>query len=154
MFVCVLTDSLSAQRAHTHGRRVRHSSSDSSGSDCSAESGSSSLHSRSPSRSPEVPPDPSSPANRQPPCSSKEVSPPSLLFLFCSLSSPRVSVSSSGCVPSGEFSTGSGGLEAADGRCGEGRRTEECVCVGEEGGRGAEVALGISVWVSCQQARA
>ncbi|XP_041807434.1 AF4/FMR2 family member 3 isoform X2 [Chelmon rostratus] len=69
--------SLSAQRAHTHGRRVRHSSSDSSGSDCSAESGSSSLHSRSPSRSPEVPPDPSSPANRQPPCSSKETDHPS-----------------------------------------------------------------------------
>ncbi|KAE8299011.1 hypothetical protein D5F01_LYC01394 [Larimichthys crocea] len=59
--------SLSAQRAHTHGRRVRHSSSDSSASDCSAESArsssssSSNLHSRSPSRSPEVNPDPPSP---------------------------------------------------------------------------------------------
>ncbi|XP_074551105.1 uncharacterized protein aff3 isoform X2 [Halichoeres trimaculatus] len=53
--------SLSAQRAHTHGRRVRHSSSDSSGSDSSAESNSSSLQSWSPHRgSPEVP---TSPAN-------------------------------------------------------------------------------------------
>ncbi|KAM9347389.1 uncharacterized protein aff3 [Symphorus nematophorus] len=70
--------SLSAQRAHTHGRRVRHSSSDSSGSDCSAESGSSSLNSRSPSRSPEVHPDPPSPANTQPPySSSKETDHPS-----------------------------------------------------------------------------
>ncbi|XP_076602341.1 uncharacterized protein aff3 [Chaetodon auriga] len=69
--------SLSAQQAHTHGRRVRHSSSDSSGSDCSAESGSSSLHSRSPSRSPEVPPGPSSLANTQPPCSIKETDHPS-----------------------------------------------------------------------------
>ncbi|XP_035531920.1 AF4/FMR2 family member 3 [Morone saxatilis] len=69
--------SLSAQRAHTHGRRVRHSSSDSSGSDCSAESGSSSLHSRSPSRSPEVHPDPLSPANTQPACNSKETDQPS-----------------------------------------------------------------------------
>ncbi|XP_069563706.1 AF4/FMR2 family member 3 isoform X2 [Brachyistius frenatus] len=64
--------SLSAQRAHTHGRRVRHSSSDTSGSDSSAESGSSSLHSRSPSRSPEVHPDPASPASRQPPCNDKQ----------------------------------------------------------------------------------
>ncbi|XP_028991492.1 AF4/FMR2 family member 2 isoform X2 [Betta splendens] len=56
--------SLSAQRAHTHGRRVRHSSSDSSGSDSSAESGSSSPRSRSPS--PEVHPDPASPADAQP----------------------------------------------------------------------------------------
>ncbi|XP_070771372.1 AF4/FMR2 family member 3 [Enoplosus armatus] len=70
--------SLSAQRAHTHGRRVRHSSSDSSGSDSTAESDSSSLHSRSPSRSPEVHPDPASPAaNTQPPCSSKETDHPS-----------------------------------------------------------------------------
>ncbi|XP_071333959.1 AF4/FMR2 family member 4 isoform X2 [Trachinotus anak] len=67
--------SLSAQRAHTHGRRVRHSSSDSSGSDSSAESGSSSLHSRSPS--PDVHPDPASPANTQPPCSNKETDHPS-----------------------------------------------------------------------------
>lgn len=76
MFVCVLTDSLSAQRVHTHGRRVRHSSSDSSDSDCSVESGGSSVHSRSPSRSPEVPPDPLLPAKAQPAaCSSnKEVS--------------------------------------------------------------------------------
>ncbi|XP_075870741.1 uncharacterized protein aff3 [Nelusetta ayraudi] len=74
--------SLSAQRAHTHGRRVRHSSSDSSDSDCSArscsssgsESGSSSsgggggggsLRSRSPSRSPEADPDPESPGDSQ-----------------------------------------------------------------------------------------
>ncbi|XP_070694843.1 AF4/FMR2 family member 4 [Pempheris klunzingeri] len=70
--------SLSSQRAHTHGRRVRHSSSDSSGSDCTAESGSSSLHSRSPSRSPEVHPDPSSPANAQPPCDGKETDQPSV----------------------------------------------------------------------------
>ncbi|XP_044073948.1 AF4/FMR2 family member 3 [Siniperca chuatsi] len=69
--------SLSAKRAHTHGRRVRHSSSDSSGSDSTAESGSSSLHSRSPSRSPEVHPHPASPANTQPPCNSKETDPPS-----------------------------------------------------------------------------
>ncbi|XP_074514971.1 uncharacterized protein aff3 isoform X2 [Sebastes fasciatus] len=70
--------SLSAQRAHTHGRRVRHSSSDSSGSDSSAESGgSSSLHSRSPSRSPDVHPDPASPANAQPACNSKETDHPS-----------------------------------------------------------------------------
>ncbi|TKS66827.1 AF4/FMR2 family member 3 [Collichthys lucidus] len=77
--------SLSAQRAHTHGRRVRHSSSDSSASDCSAESacssssgGSSSRHSRSPSRSPEVNPDPPSPANTtRPPCNSKETDRPS-----------------------------------------------------------------------------
>ncbi|XP_040913784.1 AF4/FMR2 family member 3 isoform X2 [Toxotes jaculatrix] len=65
---------LSAQRAHTHGRRVRHSSSDSSGSDSSAESGSSSLHSRS--SSPGVHPDPPSPANTQPPCNNKEADPP------------------------------------------------------------------------------
>ncbi|KAG7220962.1 hypothetical protein INR49_010211 [Caranx melampygus] len=62
--------SLSAQRAHIHGRRVRHSSSDSSGSDSSAESGSSSLHSRSPS--PDVHPDPASPANTQPQRSNNE----------------------------------------------------------------------------------
>ncbi|KAM4559289.1 uncharacterized protein aff3 isoform 2-T2 [Odontesthes bonariensis] len=68
--------SLSAQRAHTHGRRVRHSSSDSSGSDSSAESVSSSLHSRSPSRSPELPPDPPSPVNAQPPCNNKETDHP------------------------------------------------------------------------------
>lgn len=73
MFVCVLTDSLSAQRAHTHGRRVRHSSSDSSDSDCSAESASSSLHSRSPSRSPDVYRDSASPANSQQPLCDKEV---------------------------------------------------------------------------------
>ncbi|XP_008294604.1 AF4/FMR2 family member 2 isoform X2 [Stegastes partitus] len=67
--------SLSAQRAHTNGRRVRHSSSDSSGSDSTAESGSSSssLHSRSPSRSPEVHPDPASPADTQPRCRNKEL---------------------------------------------------------------------------------
>ncbi|KAF7665722.1 hypothetical protein LDENG_00134680 [Lucifuga dentata] len=56
--------SLSAQRAHTHGRRVRHSSSDSSDSDSTSESRSSSQHSRSPS--PEAHPDPVSPANKQP----------------------------------------------------------------------------------------
>ncbi|XP_023261085.1 AF4/FMR2 family member 3 [Seriola lalandi dorsalis] len=67
--------SLSAQRAHTHGRRVRHSSSDSSGSDSSAESGSSSFRSRSPS--PDVHPDPASPANTQPLCSNKENDHPS-----------------------------------------------------------------------------
>ncbi|XP_040004978.1 AF4/FMR2 family member 3 isoform X2 [Xiphias gladius] len=67
--------SLSAQRAHTHGRRVRHSSSGSSGSDSTAESGSSSLHSRS--SSPEVHPDPLSPANVQPPCNNKEIDHPS-----------------------------------------------------------------------------
>ncbi|XP_029386221.1 AF4/FMR2 family member 3 isoform X2 [Echeneis naucrates] len=65
--------SLSTHRAHTHGRRVRHSSSDSSGSDSTAESGSSSLHSRSPS--PDVHPDPASPANTQP-CSNKETDHP------------------------------------------------------------------------------
>nr|XP_046260698.1 AF4/FMR2 family member 3 [Scatophagus argus] len=69
--------SLSAQRAHTHGRRVRHSSSDSSGSECSVESGSSSLHSRSPSQSPEVHTDPLSPASEQPACNSKETDRPS-----------------------------------------------------------------------------
>ncbi|XP_047457969.1 AF4/FMR2 family member 3 isoform X2 [Mugil cephalus] len=70
--------SLSAQRAHTHGRRVRHSSSDSSGSDSSVESASSSLRSRSPSQSPEVHPHPASPpANAQPPCSNKETDHPS-----------------------------------------------------------------------------
>ncbi|XP_059199597.1 AF4/FMR2 family member 3 [Centropristis striata] len=69
--------SLSAQRAHTHGRRVRHSSSDSSGSDSTAESGSSSLRSQSPDRSPDVHPDPASPANTQPPCNSKETDHPS-----------------------------------------------------------------------------
>ncbi|XP_034550095.1 AF4/FMR2 family member 3 [Notolabrus celidotus] len=68
--------SLSAQRAHTHGRRVRHSSSD-SGSDSSAESDSSSLHSWSPHRSPEVNPDPPSPTNTQQPCNSKEADHPS-----------------------------------------------------------------------------
>ncbi|CAG5865774.1 unnamed protein product [Menidia menidia] len=68
---------LSARRAHTHGRRVRHSSSDSSGSDSSAVSGSSSLQSRSPSRSPEVPPDPPSPADTQPQCHGKETDHPS-----------------------------------------------------------------------------
>ncbi|TNN04365.1 hypothetical protein fugu_001394 [Takifugu bimaculatus] len=60
--------SLSAQRARTHGRRVRHSSSDSTGSDCSIESSSSSLQSRSPSQSPEVHSDPLSPANVPLPC--------------------------------------------------------------------------------------
>lgn len=75
MFAHVLTDSLSAQRARTHGRRVRHSSSDSTGSDCSIESSSSSLQSRSPSQSPEVHSDPLSPANVQLPCTNtKEVS--------------------------------------------------------------------------------
>ncbi|XP_073329994.1 uncharacterized protein aff3 [Pagrus major] len=69
--------SLSAQRAHTHGRRVRHSSSDSSDSDCSAESASSSLHSRSPSRSPDVYRDPASPANTQQPLCDKETDHPS-----------------------------------------------------------------------------
>ncbi|XP_026233022.1 AF4/FMR2 family member 2 isoform X2 [Anabas testudineus] len=69
--------SLSAQRAHTHGRRVRHSSSDSSGSDSTAESGSSSPRSRSPSQSPEVHLDPPSPANTQPHCNSKEPDHPS-----------------------------------------------------------------------------
>ncbi|XP_054471919.1 AF4/FMR2 family member 4 isoform X2 [Anoplopoma fimbria] len=69
--------SLSAQRAHTHSRRVRHSSSDSSGSDSTAESRSSSLYSRSPSRSPDVHPDPVSPANTRPPCNSKETDHPS-----------------------------------------------------------------------------
>ncbi|XP_067372994.1 AF4/FMR2 family member 3 isoform X1 [Channa argus] len=69
--------SLSAQRAHTHGRRVRNSSSDSSGSDSSAESGSSSLHSRSRSQSPEVHADPASPANTQSHCNSKEPDHPS-----------------------------------------------------------------------------
>lgn len=60
-----------AGRAHTHGRRVRHTSSDSSGSDSSAESDSSSIYSRSPNSSPEVPPDPPSPVNTQPPCNNK-----------------------------------------------------------------------------------
>ncbi|KAM4730779.1 uncharacterized protein aff3 [Anableps anableps] len=63
--------SLSVQRAHTHGRRVRHSSSDSSDSDTSAESGSSSLHSRS--SSPELHPDPLSPASTQSLCNNKEI---------------------------------------------------------------------------------
>ncbi|XP_033984688.1 AF4/FMR2 family member 3 isoform X1 [Trematomus bernacchii] len=67
--------SLSAHRAHTHGRRVRHSSSDSSGSDssaesCSSSSSSSSLHSRS--RSPDPHPDPASP----PPCNNTETDHP------------------------------------------------------------------------------
>lgn len=65
MFVCLLTDSRSARRAQTHGRRVRHSSSDSSDSDYSgggSGGGSSSLHSRS--SSPEVHPDPASPASQ------------------------------------------------------------------------------------------
>lgn len=113
MFACVLTDSLSAQRVHTHGRRVRHSSSDSSGSDRSVDSGSSSLHSRSPSQSPEVPPDPLLPANVQPACSSnKEVS----------ARLERSSVSTSFAQVC-EFFMGSGGLRAADGRY-------VCVCVG------------------------
>uniref|UniRef100_UPI0037E7E535 AF4/FMR2 family member 3 n=1 Tax=Semicossyphus pulcher TaxID=241346 RepID=UPI0037E7E535 len=68
---------LSAQRAHTHGRRVRHSSSDSSDSDSSAESVSSSLNSRSSSRSPEVHPDPASPVNTRQPCNNKEADHPS-----------------------------------------------------------------------------
>ncbi|KAG7502230.1 hypothetical protein JOB18_016212 [Solea senegalensis] len=68
--------SQSAQQGHTHGRRVRHSSSDSSGSDSTVESASSSLHSRS--QSPEVHPDPASPANRHPPCNNnKETDRPS-----------------------------------------------------------------------------
>lgn len=122
--VCV--DSLSAQRAHTHGRRVRHSSSDSSCSDSTAESGSSSLHSRSPSRSPEVHPYPASPANTHPPLGGKEV-PTMSHGLHLPLCMSHLSVSSSGCGPSGEFSTGSGGLGAVDGRCGEGQRNEECM---------------------------
>ncbi|KAM9851221.1 uncharacterized protein aff3 [Aulostomus maculatus] len=61
---------LSAQQTHTHGRRVRHSSSDSSGSDSTAESGSSSLHSRS--SSPAAHQGPASPANPQPPRNNKE----------------------------------------------------------------------------------
>ncbi|XP_037345363.2 AF4/FMR2 family member 3 isoform X2 [Pungitius pungitius] len=77
--------SLSAQRAHTHGRRVRHSSSDSSCSSSSVESRSSSSSSsssssrcsRSPGHSPDVHPDPASPANTQPPCNSKETDHPS-----------------------------------------------------------------------------
>uniref|UniRef100_A0A8C5GGR2 AF4/FMR2 C-terminal homology domain-containing protein n=1 Tax=Gouania willdenowi TaxID=441366 RepID=A0A8C5GGR2_GOUWI len=67
-------NSLSGQRAHTHSRRVRHSSSDSSDSDFTGESGSSSLHSRSPSRSPRAHPDPAVPAA---PCHVKETDPPS-----------------------------------------------------------------------------
>ncbi|XP_034042376.1 AF4/FMR2 family member 3-like [Thalassophryne amazonica] len=66
-------NSLAVQRARTHGRRVRHSSSDSSASDSTGESGSSSLHSRSPS--PDVHRDPVSPVSHvsaRPPCTSKE----------------------------------------------------------------------------------
>ncbi|XP_015254384.1 PREDICTED: AF4/FMR2 family member 3-like isoform X1 [Cyprinodon variegatus] len=63
--------SLAAQRAYTHSRRVRHSSSDSSDSDSSAESSRSSLHSRS--LSPELHPEPSSPAATQPLCNNKEI---------------------------------------------------------------------------------
>ncbi|KAM4608397.1 uncharacterized protein aff3 [Polymixia lowei] len=66
--------SLSAQRTHTHGGRVRHSSSDTSGSDSSGESESSSQHSRSPS--PETHSDPGSPADARPPCT-KETDRPS-----------------------------------------------------------------------------
>lgn len=95
MFVCVLTDSLSAQRAHTHGRRVRHSSSDSSDSDCSAESASSSLHSRSPSRSPDVYRDPASPAISQQPLCDKEVT---ALHPLPALRPCHLSVSTSGCL--------------------------------------------------------
>lgn len=71
--------SLSAQRVHSHGRRVRHSSSDSSGSDSSIESSSSSLHSRSssPEVHTEVYPDTVSPTNVQVHCSSKETDHPS-----------------------------------------------------------------------------
>ncbi|KAM9344126.1 uncharacterized protein aff3 isoform 2-T2 [Pholidichthys leucotaenia] len=68
--------SLSAQRAHTHGRRVRHSSSDSTASDSSSESGSSSFRSRSPSQSPEVHPDPTSPSSMQPQGYCKETESP------------------------------------------------------------------------------
>ncbi|XP_068561111.1 AF4/FMR2 family member 3 [Cebidichthys violaceus] len=64
--------SLSAQRAHTHGRRVRHSSSDSSGSNSAVGSCSSSLYSRSPSQSPDAHPDSASPR-----CNSKETDHPS-----------------------------------------------------------------------------
>uniref|UniRef100_A0A3Q1EM34 AF4/FMR2 family, member 3 n=1 Tax=Acanthochromis polyacanthus TaxID=80966 RepID=A0A3Q1EM34_9TELE len=78
VYVCVLTDSLSAQRAqHTNGRRLRHSSSNSSASDSTAESESSSLHSRSPSRSPEVHPDPGSPVHTHPSCHNEETDRPS-----------------------------------------------------------------------------
>lgn len=142
MFVCVLTDSLSAQRAHTHGRRVRHSSSDSSASDCSAESArsssssSSNLHSRSPSRSPEVNPDPPSPANTtRPPCNSKEVSTVSVFpvcgFLFWVNSLKGVVALRQ--------------LTAGVGRDGGVRNAGW--------GKVAEVALGISAWVSCQHAQ-
>lgn len=136
MFACVLTDSLSAQRVHTHGRRVRHSSSDSSGSDRSVESGSSSLHSRNPSQSPEVHPDPLLPANVQPACSSnKEVS----------ARLERSSVSTSFAQVC-EFFMGSGGPRAADGRyvCVSGgdrgmqRRVDDC---GLGGGRGSWVQM-------------
>ncbi|MEQ2237057.1 hypothetical protein ILYODFUR_019144, partial [Ilyodon furcidens] len=92
--------SLSAQRAYTHGRRVRHSSSDSSDSDSSAESASSSstsLHSRGPS--PDLHLDPQSPTNTQPLCNNKE----------------------------DEVSKSSAGLEAVDSRCGEGQSNEECL---------------------------
>lgn len=138
MFACVLTDSLSAQRVHTHSRRVRHSSSDSSGSDRSVESGSSSLHSRSPSQSPEVHPDPLLPASVQPACSSnKEVS----------ARLKRSSVSTSFAQVC-EFFMGSGGLRAADGRyvCvfgsgGGDRGMQRRVDDGGGGGRGSWVQM-------------
>nr|XP_033470529.1 AF4/FMR2 family member 3 isoform X1 [Epinephelus lanceolatus] len=97
--------SLSAQRAHTHGRRVRHSSSDSSGSDSSAESGSSSLHSRSPSRSPDAHPDPASPATAPPHCNSKEPDHPSATQwqLDKWLQKPRKKSASSDQDPSQSF---------------------------------------------------
>ncbi|XP_056145852.1 AF4/FMR2 family member 3 [Lampris incognitus] len=58
--------SLLAQRIHTHGGRVRHSSSDSSASDFSGESDSSCQRSRSPN--PETHSEPGSPSNTQPLC--------------------------------------------------------------------------------------
>lgn len=133
--LCVLTDSLSAQRAHTHGRRVRHSSSDSSGSDSTGESRSSSQHSQS--SSPEAHPDPVSPTNTQPPYT-KEVP---FLFVF----PVRVLAVT---VFLGFLGFGLVVCRRRGRRWQVGGGTEECVCV-ERGVE--EVALGIRTRVSCQQ---
>lgn len=53
----------------------------------------------------------------------------------------HLSVSFSHCVLWSEYSKGSGGHRAVDGRCGGGLRNEECMRVGEEredGWKGAD----------------
>lgn len=145
----VLTDSLSAQRGHTHGGRVRHSSSDSSGSDSSGESESSSRHSRSPS--PESHSDPGSPANTEPRCTKEVMMPSSCLFLSFYLPCAFVAVSVQFWFLCLQVNSPQGAAQRQL-RAGGGRdRGIRNACESERStGRGG--SSGIRALVSCQQA--